>query len=84
MKTTIEIADPLLKQAKALAAKERLTLRILIEEGLRFALEARTKTSPEKFRLRDGSFRGKGLRPGVQWTDLAALAYDEESRYLRT
>lgn len=83
MKTTVEIADPLLKQAKAMAAKEGLTLRILIEEGLRSALEARTKNPSEKFHLRDGSFRGKGLRTGVQWTDLAALSYGDEGSIYR-
>ena len=77
MKTTVEIADPLFNQAKALAAKEGLTFRVLLEEGLRSVVEARKSAAAEPFRLRDGSFRGgRGLRAGVKWKDLAALAYD--------
>lgn len=79
VKTTVEIADPLFKQAKALAAKEGLSFRVLIEEGLRSVVEARTKTASRPFRLRDGSFRnGRGLQAGVKWTDLTALAYEDQ------
>lgn len=84
MKTTIEIADPLFNQAKALAAAEGLTLRVLVEEGLRSVVETRTQAKAKPFRLRDGSFRkGKGLQPGVKWQDLTALAYDDEGRSTR-
>ncbi len=79
MKTTVEIASPLFQQAKALAAKEGLSFRVLVEEGLRTVVEARTKPTAKPFRLRDGSFRsGKGLQPGVKWTDLTTLAYEGE------
>ena len=81
MKTTVEIASPLFQQAKALAAKEGLSFRVLVEEGLRTVVEARTKSTSKPFRLRDGSFRnGKGLQSGVKWTDLTTLAYDDEGR----
>ncbi len=84
MKTTIEIADPLFHQAKALAAQEEITFRDLLEEGLRTAVEARTRLAASPFRLRDGSFKGgRGLHPGVKWEDLAALAYENEGGLLR-
>lgn len=84
MKTTVEISDPLFQQAKALAAKQGLSFRILIEEGLRSAVEARTKTVSPAFRLRDGSFQNrKGLQPGVKWTDLTTLAYEDEGSSIR-
>lgn len=80
MKTTIEIADPLFKQAKALAAQEGLNFRALVEEGLRTVVAARAASSSKPFRLRDGSFRkGQGLQPGVKWSDLTALAYEDEA-----
>lgn len=79
MKTTIEIADPLFEQAKALAVQEGLTFRVLVEEGLRAVVEARTKARSKPFRLRDGSFKGgHGLQAGVKWTDLTAMAYEDE------
>ena len=80
MKTTVEIADPLFHQTKALAAKEGLSFRILVEEGLRSVVEARKRAAVEPFRLRDGSFKGgRGLQAGVRWEDLASLAYDNEA-----
>ena len=78
MKTTVEISDPLFKQAKALAAKEGLNFRVLVEEGLRAVVEARSKAVSKPFRLSDGSFKkGQGLQPGVKWTDLTTLAYED-------
>ncbi len=80
MKTTVEIADSLFDQAKALAQKEGLSFRILVEEGLRTVLEARTNTPSKPFRLRDGRFRGgKGLQSGIKWANLTSLAYNQEA-----
>ena len=77
MKTTVEIADPLFHQAKALASQEGLSFRDLVEEGLRSVLGARRSIAVEPFRLRDGRFKGgRGLQKGVKWQDLPALAYD--------
>jgi hypothetical protein len=60
LKTTIEIADPLFEQARAVADREGTTLRALVEEGLRKVLGEKTAAKP--FRLRDCSFRGgRGL-----------------------
>ena len=66
MKTTIDIADPLLKEAKRLAQEQDRTLRDVVEDALRRLLadEARPK---KPFRLRDESFHGNGLQPGVEW-----------------
>ena len=64
MKTTIEIADPLLERAKRLAAKEQTTLRELVEAGLRKVLEERR--SHKKFELRDARVFGQGLQPEFQ------------------
>ena len=53
MKTTIEISDELAARAKAFAARERLTLRAVVEQGIRLVL--REAKSPAEFRLRDDS-----------------------------
>jgi hypothetical protein len=76
MKTTIEIADALLKDAKRLATREGVTLRTLVESGLRNEIERRRR--PAAFRLRRASFKGKGLQAGARrlsWDELRELAY---------
>ena len=80
MKTTIEIADPLFEEAKAVAEREKTTLRALIEEGLRRVLSRKTAAKP--FKLRDGSFKGgKGLNPEFAeggWERIRDAVYDVE------
>lgn len=62
MKTTVEIMDALLTEAKRLAAEEGTTVRALVEEGLRRVLEERRQRT-EAFELRRVTFGGNGLRP---------------------
>ena len=67
MKTTVEIADSLLAQARQLAAARSTTLRQIIEAGLRNLIE----TGQERpFRLRDGSFGGKGTLGKKTWFEI--------------
>ncbi len=77
MKTTIEIPEPVLTEAKETARREKTTLRSLVEEGLRIALDRRQEASP--FRLPDASVGGNGLQPGAKgasWEELLARAYE--------
>ena len=69
MKTTVEISDALLERARQIAAREKTTVRQLIEEGLRRALAERRQGGA--FRLRKASFAGDGLQP-----DVAAAGWD--------
>jgi hypothetical protein len=64
MKTTIEISDSLLEEAKKLAAKEGTTVRAFVEQGLRRIVAERK--SKGMFRLRKASFKGKGLQAAVE------------------
>jgi hypothetical protein len=64
MKTTIEISDSLLNEAKKLAAKEGTTVRAFVEQGLRKVVAERK--SRGAFRLRKAAFKGKGIQPGVE------------------
>jgi hypothetical protein len=61
MKTTVEISDALLDDAKRVANADKTTLRALIEEGLRRVVADRRDA--RGFSLRDEAFRGKGLHP---------------------
>ncbi|MFZ5511167.1 MAG: type II toxin-antitoxin system VapB family antitoxin [Pseudomonadota bacterium] len=77
MKTTIEISDPLLQQARRLAAREGTTLRTLVETGLRKVIAE--KKQQAGFRLRRASFKGEGLQPsarGVGWERLREMVYE--------
>ena len=66
MKTTLNIQDALLSEAKALAARQRLTLTRLIEEGLRMRLHAAQGSLVAKRRRPMPVFDGKsGLAPGL-------------------
>lgn len=58
MKTTIDIADPLLERAKAVAREQGVTLRELVETGLARVLAERAAAAATPYRLRDASFRG--------------------------
>lgn len=77
MKTTVEISDALLEAAKARATHEGVTVRSLIEEGLRRVLDG--ASAAEGFRLPDASVPGRGLGPHVRegsWETVRALIYE--------
>lgn len=75
MKTTVEISDNLLRQAKQLALAGGTTLRDLVESGLRKEIASRRQT---EYRLVDESWDGSGLQPGIDegdWRTVIELAY---------
>ncbi len=77
MKTTREISDPLLREVRKLAAREGVTLRTLVERGLRRVVNERRPGTP--FRLRRASFKGRGLQVDLQnasWDTLRDLSYE--------
>jgi hypothetical protein len=63
MKTTVDISDPLFRQAKAAVEAGSGTMRELIEDGLRFVLQKRRTAALAKFRLGRLPTQGGGLRP---------------------
>jgi succinylarginine dihydrolase len=78
MKTTIEIADALLADAKRQAARRGVTMRALVEQGLRQVL-AEGRAKPKTFVLRKATFKGRGLQAGVDgssWERIRELAYE--------
>jgi len=77
MKTTVEIPDSLLEEARRVAAREGRPVRALVEEGLRKVLAERKRSAA--FRLRKASFKGNGLQPDVArapWDRIRDLAYE--------
>jgi predicted transcriptional regulator len=77
MKTTIEISDALLEEAKKLAARDDTTLKSLVEQGLRDVIAQRKRRA--HFRLRKATFKGNGLSAearGSDWSRIRELAYE--------
>lgn len=77
MKTTIEISDSILVQAKELARNEHVTLRSLAEEGLKKVIEERSNRKPSP--VKPVTFRGNGLSPdfqGMPWAHIRDAAYE--------
>ncbi len=74
MKTTVEISDPLFREAKRYAAKHDLTFREVVEAGLRQAISPVTK--PKKpFKLKDASFKGGGgMLRAFTWDEIMELS----------
>ena len=76
MKTTIEISDSLLREARKLAEREGITLRALVERGLHRIVAETRQGVP--FTLRRASVKGKGLSKefeGASWEDLREVSY---------
>ncbi len=72
MKTTIDIADPLLRQAKRLAARRNTTLKDLVENALREELskEPLNASAPA---IKTHTFRGQGVQAGLSWDDWSSI-----------
>lgn len=73
MKTTVDIPDSLFEEAKACAESRGVPFRQIVEEGLRSVLQE--FETPSRFRLRDGSFGGKGLQHEWSWPEMRESIY---------
>lgn len=79
MKTTIDIADALLVEVRQLAQREGVTVRSLVERGLRAVIAESAVKETHPFRLRDASVGGDGLHPDLEegdWERIRELAYE--------
>jgi hypothetical protein len=72
MRTTIRLDEQLLREAKRLALDTGRTLTAVIEDALRESL-ARRRATPGRERVRLRTVAGRGLQPGVDLDDSAAL-----------
>ena len=74
MKTTVEIPDALLSQAKSYASARGVTLKELIEAGLRTVLGSdRSRSKP--FRLHKATFKGQGINLDAGWQAIRREIY---------
>ncbi len=72
MKTTVDVSDSLMKEARARARRDQVTLREVLEAALRAYLK-REKKSP--FRLADRSVNGRGSDVEGDWEAVRAEIY---------
>jgi hypothetical protein len=78
MKTTIEINDDLLADAKAFAIAHRTSLRRVLEDALVLLVRQKGGVTKGGIKLRKHPFRGKGLTPQAQnmsQREIRELAY---------
>ncbi len=76
MKTTVEIADPLFAEAKAEAQRRGVTVRALIEDGLRRVIAEPTTT---RYTLPDLSYGTGGPTEawlGATWEEKLEVIYE--------
>ena len=77
MKTTVDISDNLFEEARKVAHRDRTTLKVLVEEGLRKIISDRKRR--KGFRLRKVTFKGNGLQShlaGASWDQIRELSYE--------
>lgn len=81
MKTTLDIADPLMDQARRIAARDGETLRSLVEQGLRKVIAERS-LAPRPIDWKDVSVGTPGVPPpyeALSWEEKRALIYGSDA-----
>ena len=67
MRTTLDLPDPLFRQAKKLARERKIPFRALVAEALRRVIK---EEAPRRgFKLAERSRGTGGLVDGLSWTD---------------
>jgi hypothetical protein len=72
MRTTVDVSEELLREAKERAARSGRTLGQVVEEALRISF-GRSARAAERGPVELPTFGGRGLQPGVDLDDGAAL-----------
>ena len=73
MKTTVELPDELLREAKSYAAKRGVPLREVFETGLRQVLHPAKR--PSRFQLKTITVKGEGLQIEGGWQAIRSAIY---------
>lgn len=73
MGTTISISDEMLEEVKRVSHERRTTVGKVIEDSLRITLKSREKCAETRPSRPLVTFRGKGVRPGVNVNDSSDL-----------
>jgi hypothetical protein len=72
MRTTLNIPDKILREARIRAAEQHASLTEFIAEAIQRAVQSPSRASTSAT-TKLPTFRGKGLRPGVDLDDTSGL-----------
>ena len=75
MKTTVELPDAMFRSVRKYAAAHGMTMREVLETGVRHVL-ASERTASAPFRLKRCTFKGKGLAQDASWADIRGRIYE--------
>ncbi len=75
MKTTVELPDPLLREAKLYAAQRGIPLRAVFARALETLLKGRAAPR-RRFRLKTVTTKGEGLAIDGDWSEVRSLIYE--------
>ncbi len=76
MRTTVDLPEPLLRNAKRRAAQIGTTLSEVVGDALRQHLNSQTKTATPKFKLI--TFEGGQVNPGIDLNRTSALIVEDD------
>lgn len=71
MRTTMDLNDAILRQAKKKAVDEGRSVKAIVEDALQLYLNPKAPAKP--YKLKWGEAKGGGLQPGVDLNDWDAL-----------
>jgi len=78
MKTTLDLPDALLDEARRIAREQDTTLRALVADGLRAVLDARAASGTAREPVAPVFDGALGLQPGIDlgdWEAVRSVAY---------
>ena len=78
-KTTIEIPDTLMEDAKAYGRRHTMPFRAVVESALRKLLDEEAKTAVKPFKLKKHHFGGEGMVKPFTWEEIRDLIYEGRS-----
>jgi hypothetical protein len=78
MRTTLSIEDGLLEEAKKRARKQKITVGEVVNEALRVGLLGMDKRSSSTVSAPLKTFRGDGVRPGIDLRNSSELLEEME------
>jgi hypothetical protein len=83
MRTTVDLPEPVLQNARRRAAERNVTLSEIVTEALVTELNAPTPTVAQPFKLVTFGGPNSAVRPGIDLNKISAIIADEDEIYYR-